>query len=76
MKPHEKPPSEVEMTDGCGFANAALMRYLREYLSWEVFPTVVQCRIAGAKVINLREIFLLVLISPGSFTSAPERAIH
>ncbi|KAI5119272.1 hypothetical protein M0805_008053 [Coniferiporia weirii] len=44
-----KLPSELDMTDGCGFANAALLKRLREKFEWENFPTAVQCRLGGAK---------------------------
>lgn len=45
-----KLPSEMDMTDGCGWANAPLLKYLREVFEWESFPTAIQCRLAGAKV--------------------------
>lgn len=45
-----KPPSEMEMTDGCGWASAPLLQTLRQKYSWEAFPTAVQCRIGGVKV--------------------------
>ncbi|KAH9939845.1 RNA dependent RNA polymerase-domain-containing protein [Amylocystis lapponica] len=44
-----KVPSEQTMTDGCGFANAAVLRKLQMRLHWDHEPTAVQCRIAGAK---------------------------
>ncbi|RPD65627.1 hypothetical protein L226DRAFT_543193 [Lentinus tigrinus ALCF2SS1-7] len=44
-----KPPSEMQMTDGCGFANRALMQILYDKLPWPMPPTAVQCRIGGAK---------------------------
>lgn len=38
------------MTDGCGFANRALMRKLEaKFPAWREEPTAIQCRIAGAK---------------------------
>ncbi|KAI0360558.1 hypothetical protein OH77DRAFT_1493021 [Trametes cingulata] len=45
-----KPPSEMQMTDGCGFANRAVMRALHaKFPSWQDEPTAIQCRIGGAK---------------------------
>ncbi|KAI0372068.1 hypothetical protein BV20DRAFT_1065820 [Pilatotrama ljubarskyi] len=45
-----KPPSEMQMTDGCGFANRAVMRALKgKFPSWQDEPTAIQCRIGGAK---------------------------
>ncbi|KAI8969425.1 RNA dependent RNA polymerase-domain-containing protein [Trametes punicea] len=45
-----KPPSEMQMTDGCGFANRALMRALKaKFPSWQEEPTAVQFRLAGGK---------------------------
>ncbi|KAI0674419.1 RNA dependent RNA polymerase-domain-containing protein [Trametes maxima] len=45
-----KPPSEMQMTDGCGLANRAVMRLLHaKFPSWPEEPTAVQCRIGGAK---------------------------
>ena len=38
------------MTDGCGFANLATLRSIKEVLELDNTPTAVQCRIAGAKV--------------------------
>lgn len=38
------------MTDGCGFANLATLRSIKEALELDSIPTVVQCRVAGAKV--------------------------
>ena len=38
------------MTDGCGFANLAALRSIKEVLELDSIPTAVQCRIAGAKV--------------------------
>ncbi|KAI0777795.1 RNA dependent RNA polymerase-domain-containing protein [Trametes elegans] len=45
-----KPPSEMQMTDGCGFANRAVMRLLKaKFPTWQEEPTAIQCRIGGAK---------------------------
>ncbi|RDX54626.1 hypothetical protein OH76DRAFT_1341007 [Lentinus brumalis] len=45
-----KPPSEMQMTDGCGFANFAVMQALYEKSpQWSKTPTAIQCRIGGAK---------------------------
>ncbi|KAI0827045.1 RNA dependent RNA polymerase-domain-containing protein [Trametes gibbosa] len=45
-----KPPSEMQMTDGCGLANRALMRALEARFShWREEPTAFQTRIGGAK---------------------------
>lgn len=38
------------MTDGCGFANLATLRSIKEVLELDNIPSAVQCRIAGAKV--------------------------
>lgn len=48
-----KVPNEMIMTDGCGFANAVLLTTLQAKHEWENFPTAVQVRIAGAKVLFL-----------------------
>ena len=38
------------MTDGCGFANRAVMRALyAKFPAWQDEPTAIQCRIGGAK---------------------------
>ena len=40
----------MQMTDGCGFANRAVMRLLHEkFRTWAEEPTAIQCRIGGAK---------------------------
>ncbi len=45
-----KPPSEMQMTDGCGFANRAVMRLLHaKFRTWSEEPAAIQCRIGGAK---------------------------
>ncbi len=49
-----KPPSEMQMTDGCGFANRAVMLALHDRFAWEAAPTAVQCRIGGAKGLLLQ----------------------
>ena len=46
----DKIPAEMDMTDGCGFANAQLLNQLKDALEWDRFPTAVQCRLGGAKV--------------------------
>jgi len=38
------------MTDGCGFANLATLRLIKEVLELDSIPTAIQCRVAGAKV--------------------------
>lgn len=38
------------MTDGCGLANLATLRSIKEVLKLDGIPTAVQCRVAGAKV--------------------------
>ncbi|KAI9063519.1 hypothetical protein FKP32DRAFT_1571651 [Trametes sanguinea] len=49
-----KPPSEMQMTDGCGFANRALMRALKaKFPTWPEEPTAVQFRLAGGKGLAL-----------------------
>lgn len=45
-----KIPSEMEMTDGCGFINTSGLMALYKRGFWAGMPTAVQCRIAGAKV--------------------------
>ncbi|KAL4070840.1 RNA dependent RNA polymerase-domain-containing protein [Scleroderma citrinum] len=37
------------MTDGCGFINLSALKRLRAVFGWDVCPTAIQCRIAGAK---------------------------
>ncbi|KAI0711161.1 RNA dependent RNA polymerase-domain-containing protein [Cerioporus squamosus] len=44
-----KPPSEMQMTDGCGFANRAVMQALYDKFPWPIQPTAIQCRVGGAK---------------------------
>ncbi|KAH9852493.1 RNA dependent RNA polymerase-domain-containing protein [Lenzites betulinus] len=45
-----KPPSNMQMTDGCGFANRALTRALEaKFPHWREEPTAFQTRIGGAK---------------------------
>ncbi|KAH9916727.1 RNA dependent RNA polymerase-domain-containing protein [Epithele typhae] len=47
-----KPPSEVQMTDGCGLMNQTAMHLLYERVGarlWTRAPTAVQVRIGGAK---------------------------
>ncbi|OBZ77597.1 hypothetical protein A0H81_02409 [Grifola frondosa] len=44
-----KVPSEMIMTDGCGFANRALLQSLQAKFRWPIEPTAVQIRIGGAK---------------------------
>ncbi|OSD08147.1 hypothetical protein PYCCODRAFT_1430316 [Trametes coccinea BRFM310] len=49
-----KPPSEMQMTDGCGIANRALMRALKaKFPTWPEEPTAVQFRLAGGKGLAL-----------------------
>ncbi|KAG1749874.1 RNA dependent RNA polymerase-domain-containing protein [Suillus paluster] len=45
----EEDPGGPDMTDGCGYINKTGLRALRELLQWDVIPTAIQCRIAGAK---------------------------
>lgn len=45
-----KPPSEMEMTDGCGFINAQALQTLYSGNFWESLPVAIQVRVAGAKV--------------------------
>jgi RNA-dependent RNA polymerase len=39
------------MTDGCGFISKSLLLDLRCRFEWDDFPTAIQCRLGGAKVI-------------------------
>ncbi|CDO75004.1 hypothetical protein BN946_scf184965.g6 [Trametes cinnabarina] len=49
-----KPPSEMQMTDGCGFTNRALMRALKaKFPTWPEEPTAIQFRLAGGKGLAL-----------------------
>ncbi|KAI0065260.1 hypothetical protein BV25DRAFT_1913873 [Artomyces pyxidatus] len=52
-----KPPSEMEMTDGCGFINRIGLYALYERGLWADVPTAVQVRVCGAKG--------LLLLHPG-----------
>jgi RNA-dependent RNA polymerase len=53
-----KPPSEMDMTDGCGLINLQALCHLHEQLSlWNEIPTALQCRLAGAKVFSLPNTF-------------------
>ncbi|KAG0708740.1 RNA dependent RNA polymerase-domain-containing protein [Suillus ampliporus] len=45
----EEDPGGPDMTDGCGYINKTGLKALRELLQWDVIPTAIQCRIAGAK---------------------------
>ena len=45
-----KVPAEKIMTDGCGLANRAVMKSLKEQFDWPEEPSAVQCRVGGAKV--------------------------
>ncbi|KAI0249735.1 RNA dependent RNA polymerase-domain-containing protein [Lactifluus subvellereus] len=56
--PGMKPPSEMDMTDGCGMANFQFFHLLHEHLGvWKETPIAIQCRVGGAKG--------LVLLHPG-----------
>ncbi|KDQ60341.1 hypothetical protein JAAARDRAFT_126352, partial [Jaapia argillacea MUCL 33604] len=44
-----KPPSEMEMTDGCGLINHSGLRSIATRLGWDTVPTAIQCRVMGAK---------------------------
>lgn len=46
-----KVPAESIMTDGSGFANANFFHLLQQQFQWETFPSAVQMRIEGAKVL-------------------------
>jgi len=49
-----KPPSEMDMTDGCGLINLHAIHMLHERLGlWKEVPVAIQCRLAGAKVLVL-----------------------
>lgn len=45
-----KAPSILEMTDGCGLANAAFFKVIQQRLGLDHPPTAVQCRLQGMKV--------------------------
>ncbi|KAG1757697.1 RNA dependent RNA polymerase-domain-containing protein [Suillus lakei] len=45
----EEDPGGPDMTDGCGYINKIALKALRELLQWDITPTAIQCRIAGAK---------------------------
>ena len=56
--PDVKPPSEMDMTDGCGLINLNAIHMLHEKLGfWKEIPVAIQCRLAGAKV------FVLILLT-------------
>ncbi|KAI0944787.1 hypothetical protein AcW1_001640 [Taiwanofungus camphoratus] len=44
-----KPPSEMIMTDGCGFISHKALRKLQDIFQWPIEPTAIQMRIGGAK---------------------------
>ncbi|KAK7688073.1 hypothetical protein QCA50_008443 [Cerrena zonata] len=44
-----KAPSNMEMTDGCGLANAAFFKVIQQRLGLDHSPTAVQCRLQGMK---------------------------
>ena len=45
-------PSQMIMTDGCGFINLHAMHLLYKKLGlWKEVPMAIQCRVAGAKVL-------------------------
>ncbi|KLO18824.1 hypothetical protein SCHPADRAFT_993271 [Schizopora paradoxa] len=46
---HGKLPSELDMTDGCGFINAHALRIIQQKLDLETLPTAVQVRFCGGK---------------------------
>jgi RNA-dependent RNA polymerase len=44
-------PEGSDMTDGAGLINKTALRQLfNKFTDWDVWPTAIQCRIAGAKV--------------------------
>lgn len=46
-----KPPSEMEMTDGCGYINERALQMLHDSKFWDSsIPVAIQVRVAGAKV--------------------------
>lgn len=45
-----KAPSEVIMTDGCGFANKAVLRMVQRRYQFESLPSAMQIRLRGTKV--------------------------
>ncbi|TCD71443.1 hypothetical protein EIP91_010149 [Steccherinum ochraceum] len=47
--PSAKTPSELIMTDGCGFASQSLLTTLYHKFRWESYPTAIQVRVNGAK---------------------------
>lgn len=48
--PGIKPPAMMEMTDGCGLANAAFFKTIQLNMGLDRPPTAVQCRLQGMKV--------------------------
>ncbi|KAI0264673.1 RNA dependent RNA polymerase-domain-containing protein [Gloeopeniophorella convolvens] len=50
-----KPPSEMDMTDGCGLINLQALHSIHEHLAfWKDVPVAIQCRVAGAKGLLLQ----------------------
>ena len=45
-----KVPTELIMTDGCGFANRNFFEAVQRQFKWPSFPSAIQVRIQGAKV--------------------------
>ncbi|KAI0646418.1 RNA dependent RNA polymerase-domain-containing protein [Trametes meyenii] len=78
-----KPPSEMQMTDGCGLANRRLMRAVQAKLGWQDEPPAIQMRIGGAKGLLLvfhglppvwRSVCIYIISSArGTLHSAPPR---
>ncbi|KAJ3843405.1 RNA dependent RNA polymerase-domain-containing protein [Lentinula raphanica] len=42
-------PDGSDMTDGAGLINQAALQKLNHRFQWDIWPTAIQCRIAGAK---------------------------
>lgn len=67
-----KPPSEMIMTDGCGFISHKALRKLQDIFQWPIEPTAIQMRIGGAKVsLNLNNLYIhiLTIVNTRDFSS-------
>jgi RNA-dependent RNA polymerase len=62
------------MTDGCSFINKAGLLRLQLHFQWKSFPTAVQCRLGGTKVIRRHAggSFLCLFSSQGLLSLHPD----
>lgn len=60
------------MTDGCGYANVALLRAVQRLFKWSTFPTAIQFRYGGAKVLDFSMCECLVNVAQGLVLLHPD----